>query len=131
MNKTHSTSLKAITGVILINKDGEDHLYCIDDMQHTKHFTIGQIFNAVRVLYGKEVHEYGKLWPHYKVDEVVSNDWKAIQSAMESCTSDYDFLVEACKQLNEEVPEIVPRDKVQQRLEMYKETVIKIASQAQ
>lgn len=128
MNNTHSASLKAITGVLLINKDGEDHLYCIDDMQHTKYFTIGQIFNAVRVLYGKEVNDYGKLWPHYKVGVSISNDWKAIQSAMESCTSDYDFLIEACKQLNEEVPEVVPREKVQQRLEMYKDTLIAVAS---
>ncbi|SOK58319.1 hypothetical protein [Yersinia phage fHe-Yen9-04] len=131
MNKTHSTYLKAITGVILVNKDGEEYMYCIEDMQYSKYFTIGQIFNAIRVLYGKDVGDYGKLWPRYKINETISNDWLTLQSAMDNCDTDYDFLVEACKQLNEEVPEIVEREKVLQRLELVKETIMKIATTVQ
>lgn len=124
MNKQHSAYLKAITGVVLISKNGEDSLYCLEDMQHTKYFTIGQLFNAVQVLYGKEVDEYGKLWPRYKN----SNDWIALRSIMDNCDSDYDFLVEACKQLNEEIPEIVPKSTVLERLELFKQTIMKIAN---
>lgn len=127
MNKSHSTALKAISGVLLINKDGEERLYCIEDMQNSKYFSVGQIFNAVRILYGKEVQDYGKLWPKYKVNDAISNDWLYLQSIMENCDTDYDFLVEACNQLNEEVPEIVSREDVKKRLELFKDTIVQLA----
>lgn len=127
MNKTHSAYLKSITGVLLISKNGEDKIYTVEDMQYSKYFTIGQIFNAIRVLYGKDIKDYGTKWPRHKVDGVVSNDWIHLQSAMDNCDSDYDFLVEACKQLDEEVPEIVPREKVNMRLELFKETLAQLA----
>lgn len=128
MNKTHSAYLKAISGVLLISRNGEEKLYTIEDMQYSKYFTVGQIFNAIRILYGKEVSEYGTLWPRYSVNGTVSNDWIALQSAMDNCETDYDFLVEACKQLNEEVPEIIPREKVNSRLELFKESLAQLSS---
>ncbi|UYE98479.1 hypothetical protein XbC2_50 [Xanthomonas phage XbC2] len=124
MNTSHSGYLKAITGVVLIRKDGTDMLCCVEDLTRTKHFTIGQIFNAVRVLYGKSVEQYGKLWPHYKDEnENISNDWKALSQAHENCDTDYEFLVEACKQLNEEVPEIVAKAEVEKRIQMLKDAI--------
>lgn len=130
MNKSHSGFLKTITGVVLISKDGNDMLCCIEDMQSTKNFTIGQIFNAVRVLYGKSVSDYGTLWPRYKDDNNnVSNDWKALTQAQMNCESDYDFLVAACEQLKEEVPEVIPRAKVVEQLNLFKEVLIDYAKQ--
>lgn len=123
MNTTHSGYLKAISGVVLIRKDGTDMLCCVEDLTRSKHFTVGQIFNAVRVLHDKSVEEYGKLWPHYKVNGVVSNDWLAVTEVLANCDTDYDFLVEVCKQLNEEVPEIVPRADVETRIQLLKEAI--------
>ncbi len=125
MNKTHSGFLKTITGVVLITKDGEDMLCCLEDMQSTKHFTIGQIFTAVRVLYGKSVNEYGNLWPKFRVNSngPISNDWIALQQIYTNCESDYEFLVAVCEQLKEDVPEIVPRAKVQEQLNLFKEVM--------
>lgn len=129
MNKNHAAYLKTITGVIMIEKDGEERLCCLDDMQHTKHFTIGQIFHAISVLYGKTHTSYGKLWPRYKDDnDEVSKDWQALQALASNCDSDYDIVVEACKQLNEEVPEIVPRETVEKRLNMFKENMLNLAN---
>ena len=128
MSKTQAGYLKAITGVLLINKDGNDMLCCLEDMQLTKYFTIGQIFNAVRVLNAKTVDQYGKLWPRYKDEnENVSNDWKYLQSVYESSESDYDFLVAACEQLKEEVPAIVPRAEVEKRIQLTKDALASIS----
>lgn len=130
MNKSHSGFLKGITGVVLISKDGNDMLCCIEDMQNSKHFTIGQIFNAVRVLYGKSVSDYGTLWPRYKdANDNISNDWKALTQAQNNCESDYEFLVAACEQLKEEVPEVVPREKVLQQLNLFKEILSDLPKQ--
>lgn len=123
MTKNYSKNLQDITGVVVIDADGEERLCCLDDMQHTKYFTIGQIFNAVRVLNGKTTESYGKLWPRYSSEvegETTSKDWKTLQSMFLNCDSDYDTVVEVCKQLKEEVPEIVPRATVQERLNMFK-----------
>lgn len=129
MNDKSALYLKTITGVILIDKDGEERLCCLEDMQHTKHFTIGQIFHAVSVLYGKSASSYGKLWPRYKDDEQnISKDWITLQGAVQNCDSDYEVLVEACKQLNEPVPEIVPRETVEKRLSMFKDNLLTIAN---
>ena len=125
MSQTNSGYLKAITGVVLISKDGDDMLCCLEDMQSTKYFTIGQIFNAVRVLYGKTVNDYGNLWPKYRVyrDGPISNDWIALQQIQENCESDYDFLVEVCKQLKEEVPVVVARETVEKQLVIFKDLI--------
>lgn len=124
MDKSFSGMLKTISGVVLINKDGENILCCLEDMQGTKYFTIGQIFNAVRVLNGKSVSDYGKIWPCFKDDNNnISNDWKALKQIQSNCESDYDFLVEVCKQLKEEVPEVVPREIVETQLFLFKEVI--------
>lgn len=129
MSKNHSAYLKTITGVILIEKDGEERLCCLEDMQHTKHFTIGQIFHAISVLYGKTHSSYGKLWPRFKDDNGdISKDWQALQALAASCDSDYDIIVEACAQLNEEVPVIVDRETVEKRLGMFKENMLDITN---
>lgn len=122
MNATHSQNLKTIGGVVLINHEGSEKLCCLEDMQHTKFFTIGQLFNAVRVFHGKEVAEYGDLWPSYRNRKTgeVSADWETLKAVLENCESDYDFMVEACAQLNEEVPEIVERSVVLDRLELFR-----------
>jgi hypothetical protein len=132
MSNTHSGYLKAITGVLLISKDGTDMLCCIEDLQNTKHFTIGQIFNAIRVLNGKSVKDYGSLWPKYRVssDDSISKDWEALTSAYQNCDSDYEFLIAACEQLKEEVPEIVERKTVEKQIELFKQTITEfVASQ--
>lgn len=130
MNKNQSVYLKTITGVVLINVGNEDVLCCLEDMQYSKYFTIGQIFNAIRVLNGKTVNDYGKLWPKFKVDGVVTNEWIHLQSIMNNCDSDYDFLVEVCNQLQEEVPAVVERSKVLDRIEVFKETIYKMVKEA-
>lgn len=119
MNATHSQNLKAVGGVVLINHEGSEKLCCLEDMQHTKYFTIGQLFNAIRVLNNKEVHEYGDLWPSYRNRKTgeVSADWETLKAVLENCESDYDFMVEVCAQLNEDVPEIVERKIVLDNLE--------------
>ncbi|AFC21510.1 hypothetical protein GAP32_062 [Cronobacter phage vB_CsaM_GAP32] len=130
MNKSHSGFLKAITGVVLISKDGEDMLCCLEDMQSTKHFTIGQIFTAVRVLYGKSVNDYGTLWPKFRVHSngPISNDWIALQQIHDNCESDYEFLVAACEQLKEEVPDVVPRAEVEKQLQVFKGVITDLAT---
>jgi hypothetical protein len=122
MNVEHSQILQAVGGVVLINHEGSEKLCCLEDMQHTKFFTIGQLFNAIRVLKGKDVVEYGDLWPSYRNRKTgeVSADWETLKAVLANCDSDYDFMVEACAQLNEEVPEIVERKTVLDRLEMYR-----------
>ena len=119
MNATHSQNLKAVGGVVLINHEGSEKLCCLEDMQHTKCFTIGQLFNAIRVLNDKEVSEYGDLWPSYRNRKTgeVSADWETLKAVLENCESDYDFMVEICAQLNEDVPEIVERKIVLENLE--------------
>ena len=130
MDKTHSGILKTITGVVLISQDGTDILCCLEDMQETKEFTIGQIFTAVRVLYGKDINEYGTLWPKFRVypDGPISNDWIALKQIHENCESDYEFLVAACEQLKEEVPAIVERKQVQEKIELFKAVMADLAN---
>jgi hypothetical protein len=130
MSNVHSGYLKTITGVLLISKDGDDMLCCIEDLQNTKHFTIGQIFNAIRVLNGKSVKDYGSLWPKYRVgyESTISKDWEALTSAYNNCESDYEFLIAACEQLQEEVPEIVERKKVEKQIELFKQTITNLTA---
>jgi|AGFT01.1.fsa_nt_gi hypothetical protein len=122
MKTNHSQILKTVGGVVLINHEGSEKLCCLEDMQHTKYFTIGQLFNAIRVYHGKDVQEYGDLWPSYRNRKTgeVSADWETLKAVLDNCDSDYDFMVEACAQLNEEVPEIVERKTVLERLDMYR-----------
>lgn len=122
MKTNHSKILKTIGGVVLINHEGSEKLCCLEDMQHTKYFTIGQLFNAIRVYHGKDVQEYGDLWPSYRNRKTgeVSADWETLKAVLDNCDSDYDFMVEACAQLNEEVPEIVERKTVLENLESYR-----------
>lgn len=117
---TNSKILKAITGVLLIEKDGEDKLVCIEDLGHSKHFSIGQLFNAVRVLNDKSIEQYGDKWPTCSVGTEESNDWKAIKSVYQSTETDLEFLFEVCEQLGEEIPKVVPRDEVLKELEKYR-----------
>ncbi len=124
MNETQESAfLKTIQGAVLITHNNEDLLCCIEDLQSTKYFSIGQIFHAVRVLNGKTVEDYGNLWPKYRPANGTnpqSNDWQHIAAAYENCESDYDFLVEACNQLKEEVPAIVARKTVEQNISAFK-----------
>ncbi|AZU98029.1 hypothetical protein SEPL_338 [Salmonella phage SE_PL] len=122
MKTNHSENLKTIGGVVLINHEGSEKLCCLEDMQHTKFFTIGQLFNAIRVYHGKDVSDYGDLWPSYRNRKTgeVSSDWETLKAVLENCESDYDFMVEACAQLNEEVPEVLERKTVLERLELFR-----------
>lgn len=117
---THSQILKAITGVLLMEKNGEQRLVCIEDLGHTKHFSIGQMFNAIRVLNNKEVTQYGDKWPTSNVGDTESQDWKALKSAYNDAETDLEFLFTVCEQLGEEMPAIVERDVVQKQLEKYR-----------
>ncbi|AGC34832.1 hypothetical protein [Escherichia coli] len=116
-----SSILKAIGGVLLIEVKGEPKLCCLEDMKNTKHFSTGQIFNAIRILNDKSIADYGKVWPVYQnADGDISTDWKTIEAVRQSCESDWDFIVEVCDQLQEDVPEIVERKEVLARLEKFR-----------
>lgn len=116
-----SSILKAIGGVLLIEVQGEPKLCCLEDMKQTKFFGTGQIFNAIRVLNDKTIAQYGKAWPNYRNDEgEISTDWKTIEAVRQNCDSDWDFIVEVCDQLQEEVPEIVERKEVLLQLEKFR-----------
>ncbi|ELW0836591.1 hypothetical protein ACRYKS_26610 [Escherichia coli] len=116
-----SSVLKAIGGVLLIEVQGEPKLCCLEDMKNTKHFSTGQIFNAIRVLNDKSVQDYGKVWPSYVNPEgEISADWKTIEAVRVSCESDWDFIVEVCDQLQEDVPEIVERKEVLAQLDKFR-----------
>lgn len=135
MTKKYAENLRNITGTVVIDFDGEERLCCLEDMQFTKAFSIGQLFNAVRVLNGKSAESYGKLWPRYSADtspntldstedtDGTSQGWKVLKAAMAACESDYEMLTLVCNQLQEEVPVIVPKAKVQERLNMFKENM--------
>lgn len=119
MSKT-SLYLKSIKGVLVIHDEGEPRLCCLADMQNTKHFGVGQIFNAIAELNGKTSKNYGKLWPKFRDSNGdVSKEWKTLEVALENCNNDYEFVIEACKQLQEEVPECIPRSEVQKRLDQF------------
>lgn len=118
--KSNSVYLKAITGVLLIDIDQKPQLCCIEEMKSSKFFNIGQMFNAVAVLNNKTPKQYGKLWPSFRdVNGDVSKEWNAIQSVHQSCENDYEFLQAVCKQLQEEVPEVVSKNVVQKRLDEF------------
>lgn len=131
MNVEHSQILQTVGGVVLINHEGSEKLCCLEDMQHTKYFTIGQLFNAVRVLNGKNVEEYGDLWPSYRNRKTgeVSADWETLKAVLVNCDSDYDFMVEACAQLNEDVPEVIDRKQVVERLELLRSGSLNIQTE--
>lgn len=116
-----SSVLKAIGGVLLIEVQGEPKLCCLEDMKSTKHFSTGQIFNAIRVLNDKSVVDYGKVWPSYRNSEgEISADWQTLEVVRLSCESDWDFIVEVCDQLQEDVPELVERKEVLAQLEKFR-----------
>ena len=117
---TPSAILKSITGVLLIEKNGEDKLVCIEDLRSSKHFSIGQLFNAIRVLNNKTVQQYGAKWPRSDVGTECSNDWLALKAAYKNSNSDYEFLIEVCNQLQETVHEVVEREKVLKKLEKFR-----------
>lgn len=119
MSKT-SLYLKSIKGVLVIYDEGEPRLCCLEDMKKSKYFGVGQIFNAIAELYGKNSKNYGKLWPKFRDSNgEISNEWKTLEVVLENCSNDYEFVEEACKQLQEEVPECVTRTEVQKRLEQF------------
>lgn len=112
--------MKAIKGVVLINVDNQPKLYTLDDMQRSQYFSIGQIFNAVAELNSKTPLQYGKLWPKFRdQNDEVSKEWKELQEKHETRDSDYSFLVSVCGILQEEVPAVLPRNEVQQRLDEF------------
>lgn len=116
-----SSILKAIGGVVLIEVNGETKLCCLEDMKNTKHFSTGQIFNAIRVLNDKTVSDYGKKWPSYRNEDYeVSTDWKTIEQVRINSNSDWDFIIEVCNQLQEEIPVLVERKDVLVNLEKFR-----------
>lgn len=116
-----SSVLKAIGGVLLIEVLGESKLCCVEDMKSTKFFSTGQIFNAIRVLNDKTVEDYGKVWPQYRnQDGEISTDWKTLEAVRESCNSDWEFVIEVCDQLQEDVPDVIERKEVQAQLEKFR-----------
>lgn len=123
MSKKNSETLKKIGGVVLIDKDGTPKLCALEDMQYSKHFTVGQLFRAVQVLNGKTIEQYGNKWPSYwkdKENNIISDSYTALIENYKNFESDYSFLVEVCNQLGEEVPKIVERKVIQERLELYR-----------
>ncbi len=127
MQYTNSQILKSITGVLLIEKEGSPKLVCIEDLGFTKHFSIGQLFNAIRVLNNKTVDQYGNKWPKSTVGDEPSKVWLSLQEAYSSSNSDLDFLEDVCEQLGEEMPAIVSRDVVLKQLEQYRHGTLLIA----
>lgn len=127
MQYTNSQLLKAITGVLLIEKEGSTKLVCIEDLGFAKHFSIGQLFNAIRVLNNKTVEQYGNKWPRSAVGDEPSKVWLSLQEAYNSSDSDLEFLKDVCEQLGEEVPAIVERDVVLKNLEQYRHGTLLIA----
>lgn len=117
-----SSTLKAITGVLLIDVQGESKLVCLEDLQNSKAFSTGQIFNAIRVLNDKSISDYKNLWPHYRDQNGdISNAWKTIEEVrMNKCNSDWEFILEVCHQLKEDVPQIVERSEVLKNLDKFK-----------
>lgn len=127
MQHTNSQILKAITGVLLIEKEGSSKLVCIEDLGFTKHFSIGQLFNAIRVLNNKTVEQYGNKWPKSNVGDEPSKVWQSLQEAYSTSKSDLEFLQDVCEQLGEEVPEIIERETVLKQLEQYRSGSLNIA----
>lgn len=112
--------MKAIKGVVVINVDKQPKLYSLEDMQQSQFFGIGQLFNAVADLNGKTPSQYGKLWPKFRdQNDEVSKEWQELSTKHSSRENDYSFLVEICKYLQEEVPEVLPRNEVQKRLDEF------------
>lgn len=127
MQHTNSQILKAITGVLLIEKEGSPKLVCIEDLGFAKHFSIGQLFNAIRVLNNKTVEQYGTKWPKSSVGAEPSKVWLSLQEAYNSSNSDLEFLEDVCEQLGEEVPAIVEREVVLKQLEQLRHGTLLIA----
>lgn len=122
MTRSNSELLKAIGGVLLIEVRGEPKLCCIEDMMHSKHFSVGQLFWAVAVLNNKTPASYGDAWPKYKnKDSEVSQDWKVLQAVYKDCNTDYEFILEVCSQLGEESPQVLARSEVQKNLDKYRQ----------
>lgn len=123
MTQSHSDLLKAIGGVLLIEVKGEPKLCCIEDMMHSKHFTIGQLFHAVATLNNKTPADYGNAWPRYKnADDEVSKDWKVLENARKNnCENDYEFIIEVCTQLGENPPTVIARSEVLKNLDKFRQ----------
>lgn len=120
--------LRTIGGVILIQTANEPRLYCIEDLEHENTLTIGQLFNAVRILNGKTIQDYGKDWPYFSIQEgerkgEPSQQFRTISSVLKNRSNDLERLQLVCSQLNEEMPAIIARDKVQERLDLFKDTI--------
>lgn len=117
--------LKAIGGVLLIDVQGEPKLCAMEDMKNSKFFDIGSLFNAIRVLNGKEISDYGNLWPSYRNTEGdISNEWKMIKEVHSKADSDWDFVLEVCNQLQEEVPVVLEKKEVLKGLDDFKNGIL-------
>lgn len=128
MSFTNSQILKAITGVLLIEKDGDEKLVCIEDLGNSKHFSIGSLFNAIRVLNNKNIDQYGSKWVRCAVGtDNPSNDWLAIVQNHKNADSDLEFLRDVCIQLGEEMPEVVSKPVVQKKIDEYRAGTLYIA----
>ena len=122
MTRSNSELLKAIGGVLLIEVQGESKLCCLEDMMHSKCFSVGQIFWAVAVLNNKTPESYGDSWPKYRnKDSEVSQDWKVLEAVRNDCSTDFEFVLEVCSQLGEVPPEVLARSEVQKNLDKYRQ----------
>lgn len=126
--------LKEIGGVILVQTSDESRLYCIDDLQYVNELTIGQLFNAVRILNSKSIEDYGDLWPTFRVQSgerkgEISEKFKTISSVLKNRKNDLERLKLVFAQLQEEFPELYEREKAQERLELFNEMIARIENQ--
>ena len=120
----NSILLTTIGGVILVQKNTENRLYCIEDLAYSTELSIGQIFNAVKVLYGKEPLDYGTLWPKFHDNNGnLSKQYIYIKDAFDKCTNDQEKFFLACDQLQEERPPIIKKEDVQKQLDVLKQII--------
>ncbi len=123
-----SVILKQIGGVILVQKNDESRLYCIADLEYVNELSTGQLFNAVRVLNGKTVQDYGDDWPKFRVEKgervgEISEKWKTINEVLKKRSNDLERLKLVFAQLKEEFPEVLDHDKTQERLDLFNDMI--------
>lgn len=117
--KALSKSLQEIGGVIRIVKASESspRLYCIEDLQHTKECTLGEMFRAVREYYGKTPSDYGSKWVKY--DAGNNNRYHIINNELKN-KSDLEKLQSVCRELGEPEIPVLSHSETAKRLAEYK-----------
>ena len=123
-----SVILKQIGGVVLVQKPDAPRLYCLADLEHVNELTTGQLFTAARILCGKTIADYGDDWPKFRVEKgeragEVSEKWKTINEVLKNRANDLERLKLVFAQLKEDFPEVLTREKTQERLDLFNEMI--------